>query len=268
MIASHPSISISRQCELVGIHRSGYYYTPATETELNLLLMRIIDEQYLATPFYGVGQMTAHLRRLGYRVNEKRIRRLLRLMGLEAVYPKPNLSRPGKGHTIYPYLLRGVDITEVNQVWSTDITYIPMARGFMYLVAVLDWFSRYVLSWEVSNSLETGFCIRALQQALDCYGPPRIFNTDQGSQFTSDDFTGVLKEAGVAISMDGKGRATDNVFIERVWRSVKYEYVYLQVPASGPELYQGLDHYFDFYNCKRPHSSHGIRTPYEIYYQK
>lgn len=242
------------------------YYRPATETEFNLQLMRLIDEQYLQTPFYGVAQMTAWLQRSGYPVNIKRIRRLLRKMGLEAVYPRPDLSKPDKEHTVYPYLLRGVQIREVNHVWSTDITYIPMARGFMYLVAVMDWYSRYVLSWELSNTLETSFCIHALQQALSKYGTPQIFNTDQGSQFTANSFTGVLKDKGIAISMDGKGRATDNAFIERLWRSTKYEYVYLEVPQTVPQLYKGLDRYFDFYNRHRPHSSLDRKTPEEVYH--
>src|SRR5690606_20675086 len=201
IITADAPISISRQCELLGLSRSSWYYEPATESELNLTLMRLMDEQYLHTPFYGVGQMRSYLRRSGYEVNEKRVRRLLRLMGLEAVYPRPNLSRANKEHTVYPYLLRGIDISSVNHVWSTDITYIPMQRGFMYLVAVMDWYSRYILSWELSNSMETGFCIAALERALEQYGPPVIFNTDQGSQFTSDAFTGVLKNQGIAISM-------------------------------------------------------------------
>lgn len=266
MIVTHPQLSIKRQCELLDISRSSWYYEPLPETEFNLSLMRIMDEQYLQTPFYGVCQMTAHLQRCGYAVNEKRVRRLLRLMGLEAIYPKPNLSRPDKMHTIYPYLLRGVAITSVNHVWSTDITYIPMAKGFMYLAAVMDWHSRYVLSWELSNSMESSFCVEVLQRALEKHGNPQIFNTDQGSQFTSNSFTGVLLDKGISISMDGKGRATDNVFIERLWRSLKYEYVYLDVPETGPQLYKGLDKYFEFYNRQRPHSSLKTRTPHEIYY--
>lgn len=257
-----------RQCELLGISRSGFYYEPQPETEFNLQLMRLMDEQYLCTPFYGVCQMTAYLRRLGYQINPKRIRRLLRLMGLQCVYPRPNLSRPDKAHKVYPYLLRGVIIGEVNQVWSTDITYIPMQRGFMYLVAVIDWYSRYVLSWELSNSMESSFCIDALQRALHRYGKPQIFNTDQGSQFTSDAFTGVLLENGIAVSMDGKGRATDNAFIERLWRSFKYEYLYLNPPENGLQLYQGTNHYFDFYNTERPHSALSEKTPQETYFQQ
>lgn len=268
MVASHPQISIQRQCELLDISRSGWYYEPLPETDFNLALMRIMDEQYLKTPFYGVRQMTAHLRRCGYEVNEKRIRRLLRLMGLEAIYPKPNLSIADKMHTVYPYLLRGIAITSVNHVWSTDITYIPMAKGFMYLAAVMDWYSRYILSWELSNSMESSFCVEVLQRALDKYGVPQVFNTDQGSQFTSNSFTKVLLDKGISISMDGKGRATDNVFIERLWRSLKYEYVYLDVPATGPELYKGLNRYFDFYNCQRPHSSLNCKTPKEAYYKQ
>lgn len=268
MVETHDQISIVRQCELLDISRSGWYYEPREETALNLELMRIIDEQYKRTPFYGVRQMTAHLRRIGYTINEKRIRRLMRLMGLEAIYPKPDLSRPDKRHKIYPYLLRGVAITGPDHVWSTDITYIPMQRGFMYLVAVMDWYSRYVLSWELSNSMESSFCVNALEHALSLYGKPQIFNTDQGSQFTSNVFTSVLLDKKIDISMDGKGRATDNAFIERLWRSLKYECVYLNVPQTGLQLYKDLEAYLDFYNSERPHSSLADKTPEEAYFQK
>lgn len=268
MVETHDQISIVRQCELLDISRSGWYYEPREETALNLELMRIIDEQYMRTPFYGVRQMTAHLRRIGYTINEKRIRRLMRLMGLEAIYPKPDLSRPDKRHKIYPYLLRGVAITGPDHVWSTDITYIPMQRGFMYLVAVMDWYSRYVLSWELSNSMESSFCVNALEHALSLYGKPQIFNTDQGSQFTSNVFTSVLLDKKIDISMDGKGRATDNAFIERLWRSLKYECVYLNVPQTGLQLYKDLEAYLDFYNSERPHSSLADKTPEEAYFQK
>lgn len=268
MVETHDQISIVRQCELLDISRSGWYYEPREETALNLELMRIIDEQYMRTPFYGVRQMTAHLRRIGYTINEKRIRRLMRLMGLEAIYPKPDLSRPDKMHKIYPYLLRGVAITGPDHVWSTDITYIPMQRGFMYLVAVMDWYSRYVLSWELSNSMESSFCVNALEHALSLYGKPQIFNTDQGSQFTSNVFTSVLLDKKIDISMDGKGRATDNAFIERLWSSLKYECVYLNVPQTGLQLYKDLEAYLDFYNSERPHSSLADKTPEEAYFQK
>lgn len=229
--------------------------------------MRKMDEQYLETPFYGVRRMTAWLQTLGYAVNEKRVRRLMRLMNLEAIYPKPNLSQRDSNHKIYPYLLRNQEINEVNQVWSTDITYIPMAKGFLYLTAVIDWFSRYVLSWELSNTLETGFCLKALETAFQ-QGKPLIFNTDQGSQYTSLEFTGFLEARSVQISMDGKGRALDNVFVERLWRSVKYECVYLRAFENGTELFAGLKNYFDFYNNRRLHQALNYRTPQQIYHSQ
>jgi len=226
--------------------------------------MRRLDEQYTATPYYGVRRMTACVRRQGWEVNEKRVRRLLRLMGLEAIYPKPKLSQPGQGSVIYPYLLRGVEIERVNQVWSADITYIRMARGWLYLVAVMDWFSRYVLSWRLSASLESDFCVEAVSAALR-RAKPEIFNTDQGSQFTSEAFTGRLKQRGVRISMDGRGRCLDNVFTERLWRSVKYEEVYLKDYQESSEAQRGLQRYFRHYNQERPHQALGYRTPAEIY---
>jgi putative transposase len=265
LVETDAQVSIRRQCELLDIHRSGIYYEPAPESALNLVLMRIMDEQHLQTPFYGVRQMSAVLQRKGYTVNVKRVRRLLRLMGLEAICPKPGLSKPAKGHSIYPYLLRGVQINAVNHVWSTDITYIPMAKGFMYLIAIMDWFSRYVLCWELSNTMDGSFCTDILKLAIARYGKPLIFNTDQGSQFTADAFVNILANEGVAISMDGKGRATDNVFIERLWRSLKYEYVYPNMPDNVPALYKGLEQYFRFYNNERPHSSLSNSTPEEIY---
>jgi putative transposase len=258
-------LSISRQCELLELSRSAFYYRPSAESDENLQYMRLMDEQYLKTPFYGVERMCAFLRSLNYDVNIKRVRRLLRLMGIEAIYCKPNLSKPNKEHKIYPYLLRGLKIDRPDQVWSTDITYIPMKRGFMYLVAVIDWYSRRVLSWRISNSLENGFCIDALNDALK-NGKPEIFNTDQGSQFTSKDFTGVLEKNGIKISMDGKGRALDNVFIERLWRSVKYEDIFLHSYENGAELYSGLQKYFEFYNKERLHSSLDWQVPDEIYF--
>ena len=253
-----------RQCELLGLNRATYYYRPARETVLNLELMRQIDEQYTAHPFYGRRKMTAILRRQGYDVNPKRVRRLMRKMGLEAIYQKPRTSKPEPGHRIYPYLLRNVRVTRPNQVWSTDITYIPMTNGFMYLTAVIDWFSRYVLSWQLSNTLETDFCIEALQQAL-AIGKPEIFNTDQGAQFTSLAFTAILDDASIDISMDGKGRAIDNIIVERLWRSLKYEDVYLNHYGSVPLLYTGMGNYFHFYNHERPHQSLGYRTPAALY---
>jgi putative transposase len=257
-------ISVRRQCELLGLNRSGIYYVPAVESELNLELMRRIDEQYLKTPFYGWPRMTVHLRRLGYRINHKRVRRLMLLMDLEAIYPKPKTSRPDKENEIYPYLLRDLVVSRPNQVWSSDITYVPMARGFMYLVAIIDWFSRYVIAWEISNSLDSLFCLNCLHQALD-KGRPEIFNTDQGSQFTARSFTSALKEAGVRVSMDGRGRALDNVFVERLWRSVKYEDIYLKNYETGHDLMDGMDDYFNFYNLERPHQGLGYRTPMEVH---
>lgn len=226
--------------------------------------MRLLDKQYLDTPYYGIRRMQWFLGQKGHQVNHKKVARLLRLMGLEAVYPKPNLSKANPAHKIYPYLLRGMKIERVNQVWSTDITYIPMAKGFMYLVAVIDWHSRFVLSWQLSNSLEVDFCLDALEASFQ-YGQPQIFNTDQGSQFTSTAFTDVLLGRQISISMDGRGRALDNVFIERLWRNVKYEYVYLHAPGNGKELWAGIHNYFIRYNYHRPHQSLNYLTPAQIY---
>lgn len=261
----HPEISIRRQCELIGLNRSTAYHQPVGESEFNLQLMRLIDRQYTRTPFYGWPRMTADLRRQGYSVNHKRIQRLMQVMGLQAIYPKPNTSKPTPGHRIYPYLLRELVITRPNQVWSTDITYIPMAHGFMYLTAVIDWYSRYVLSWQLSNTLDGQFCLVALRQALQ-QDTPDIFNTDQGAQFTAHAFTGTVLAAGVQVSMDGRGRALDNIFVERLWRSVKYENVYLMDYANGFALHDGLDDYFGFYNVERPHQSLGYRTPKEVHF--
>ena len=250
---------------MLGLNRSSYYYRPAPESDLNLKLMKLIDEQYLKTPFYGYRKMTAHLRRSGYLINFKRARRLMNLMGIQAIGAKPRTSIPKKGHKIYPYLLRDVEITRSNQVWSTDITYIPMRQGFMYLTAVMDWYSRYVLSWEISNTLEGAFCLDALDGALEKYGKPEIFNTDQGVQFTASVFTGRLKNAGIKISMDGRGRFVDNIFIERLWRSVKYEQIYLHEYETGFELMADLAGYFDWYNHERIHQSLNYQTPAEVY---
>jgi len=237
------------------------YYTPnPSEPPENLALMRCIDEQYLKTPFYGVPRMTWWLNEQGYGVNHKRVARLMRVMGLQAALPGPHTSRPHPEHLIYPYLLRGMTISGPGEVWCADITYIPMPRGFMYLVAVMDWFSRYVIAWEISNTLESDFCVAALTRALET-GRPRIFNTDQGSQFTSETFTGTLTRAEVRISMDGRGRALDNAFIERLWRSVKYEDIYLRDYADGGALHAGLTRYFRFYNHERPHSALDYHTP-------
>ena len=260
----HEGLSIRRQCELLGLNRSTLYYRGVGESEENLRLMRRIDEQYLRCPFYGSRRMTIWLRSLGEEVNRKRVQRLMRTMGLEAIYPKPRLSAGGKEHKIYPYLLRNVRVTRPNQVWATDITYIGLSQGFMYLVAILDWYSRYVLSWRLSNSLEETFCIEALEEAL-AWQCPEIFNSDQGVQFTSRAFTSRLEERGVAISMDGRGRVFDNIFIERLWRTVKYEDIYLRDYASVPELRRGLTRYFEFYGHERPHQSLDNRTPWEVY---
>ena len=260
----HPQLSVRRQCELVGLNRSTFYYRPAGESDLNLHLMRLIDKQYTKTPFYGWPRMTAQLRRQGYAINHKRVRRLMSTMGLQAIHPRPRTSAAAKGHKVYPYLLRKRRITRPNQVWSTDITYIPMLRGFMYLVAVIDWYSRYVLAWQLSNTLDGRFCLDALERAL-AQGQPDIFNTDQGAQFTALAFTSRLEAASIRISMDGRGRALDNVFVERLWRSVKYEHVYLHDYARVPELEKGLHEYFTFYNHERLHQSLQYQTPVEVH---
>ena len=263
----HPSLTIVRQCELIGLPRASYYRGAALgeETPENLHLMRLIDEEYTRHPFYGSRKMRDWLLMQGYAVNRKRVRRLMRKMGLVSVAPKPNTSRPAPAHKIYPYLLRGLQIERADQVWCADITYIRLAHGFVYLTAVMDWYSRYVLAWEVSVTMEEAFCVSALESALRRHGRPQIFNTDQGSQFTGESFTSVLKDAQVDISMDGKGRALDNVMVERLWRSVKYEEIYLKDYESVSELVAALRGYFDFYNHERPHQSHGGATPAEIY---
>jgi putative transposase len=264
---NHPRLSVRRQCELMGLSRSSVYYQPACETAENLHLMRQMDEQYLKTPFYGSRRMTVWLNRHGCAVNRKRVQRLMRLMGLEAIYPRPRTSIVNPSHKIYPYLLRDLAIIHPHQVWSTDITYIPMPQGFMYLVAILDWYSRYVLSWRLSNTLDGSFCLEALEEAL-ALGKPRIFNSDQGVQFTSLEFTGRLETAGIAISMDGRGRALDNVFVERLWRSVKYEDVYIKDYGSVVELETGLTEYFQLYNYHRPHQSLNYQTPAWVHFQQ
>ena len=263
---NHQGLSIKKQCSLLSISRSSVYYEAMGESPLNLNLMRLIDEQFLETPYYGARQMARHLRRLGYWVNRKRVCRLMQKMGLMAIYQKPNTSKPHPEHKIYPYLLRGLDITEPNQVWCADVTYIPMRKGFLYLVAVMDWHSRKVLSWRLSNTLDAAFCVEALDEALAKYGKPAIFNTDQGSQFTSLEFTQALKDAGVKISMDSKGRWMDNVMIERLWRSLKYECVYLHAFETGSEARKGIGKWIRRYNEERPHSSLDDRTPYEAYW--
>jgi putative transposase len=261
----HPQLSIARQCRLVSISRSGFYHRPAGETPLNLGLMRLIDTQFLEAPWYGSRQMARHLRREGCAVGRKRVRRLMAKMGLTPIYQRPRTTMPHPAHRVFPYLLRGMVVERPNQVWCADITYLPMRRGFLYLVAVMDWATRKVLSWRVSNTLDVEFCLEALEEALARFGQPEIFNTDQGSQFTSPRFTGVLQRAGVRISMDGRGRWMDNVFIERLWRSLKYECIYLHAFETGSELRAGLTKWIGYYNAGRPHSALKGRTPDDAY---
>jgi len=258
----------TRRCTLLDVARSTAYYQPAPVSDDDLRVMRLIDEIHLRLPFYGSRRVVDELETLGEPVNRKRVQRLMRLMGLQALYPRARTSRPGKGHKVYPYLLRGLDIQRPNQVWASDISYIPMAKGFMYLVAIIDWHSRRVLSWRLSNTLDADFCVEALEEALQRYGTPEIFNTDQGAQFTSEAFTGVLSDRNVAISMDGKGRWLDNVFVERLWRSVKYEDIYLHAYETPAALRAGLTRYFDFYNTRRRHRALGRRTPDAVYFDQ
>ncbi len=265
--STYDKLSIERQCALVSISRSCYYYTPQDESALNLRLMRLIDRQILETPFYGSRQMVRYLKRQGYCVSRKRIRRLMKKMCISAIYQKPNTSKAEPGHKIYPYLLRNMEVTKANQVWCTDITYIAMPRGSMYLIAIMDWHSRSVLSWRLSNTMYVSFCIEALEEALEKYGAPDIFNTDQGSQFTSFEWIDILNEHKVKVSMDGKGRWMDNVFIERLWRSVKYECVFLHALETGNALRKALGKWFDFYNLERPHATFDGQTPHEVYNQ-
>ncbi len=261
----HPVLSVTRQCALLGLPRASYYHRPRPKPAEDLRLMRLIDETYLAYPFFGSRQMARWLRRQGETINRKRVQRLMRQLGLEAIYRKPNLSRAHPGHRVYPYLLRHLAVTRPNQVWATDITYVPVQGGYAYLCAVIDWHSRCVLAWELSNTLDASFCVRAVQRALAAHGTPEIFNTDQGCQFTSAEFTGLLLARGVKLSMDGKGRCLDNVFVERLWRTVKYEEVYLKSYVSLVDAHAQLDTYFRFYNERRPHSALGAATPGEIY---
>lgn len=264
MEPGHPHLSIVRQCELLGLARSSYYYEPAPISEEDLHLMRLLDAQYTHTPFYGKRKMVNFLAEQGYHVDRKRVRRLMQLMGLETIYPKPRLSQPGEPMVRYPYLLRGMSIEHVNQVWSSDITYIRLAHGFIYLTAIIDWWSRFVLAWELSTTLETSFCLAALDQALSA-AQPEIFNTDQGVQFTSKDYTNRLLQSQVRISWDGRGRALDNIFVERLWRSVKYEEVYLKDYQTVSEARDGLNQYFRFYNHERYHQSLDYKTPFAVY---
>lgn len=277
-----PGLSVGKQCSLLSISRSSFYYEPKGESEMNLDLMRVIDKQFLETPFYGVRQMTWHLRNEQHLVNEKRIRRLMRLMGLMPIYQKPNTSKAAKGHKIYPYLLRGLRVDRPNQVWCADITYLPMRRGFLYLVAIMDWHTRKVLAWRISNTLEAGFCVDTLNEAIHKFGPPDIMNTDQGSQFTSFAWTNRLRSANVRISMDRKGRFLPsrdiaarypagqgiNIFVERLWRSLKYECVYLHAWETGSEARDGVRKWIEFYNHKRPHSALGGKPPAVVYWQR
>jgi len=265
IVRDHPALSLSRQCEVLSISRSSFYHAPKGESPENLALMRRIDELFLKYPFYGSRQMVRQLRREGVRVGRHRVRRLMRLMGLQAIYQAPKTSAPHPAHRIYPYLLKGLAIDRPNQVWCADITYIPVQRGFLYLVAIMDWATRHVLAWRLSNTMDARFCVEALEEALARYGKPEIFNTDQGSQFTSLDFTNVLKGAGAAISMDGRGRCMDNIFIERLWRSLKYEAVYLHELTDGFRAERVISEWIEFYNTERPHSALGDRTPAEAY---
>lgn len=261
----HPDLSLRRQSNLLSLNRSGLYTQKHPEKALNLALMRRMDALYTEMPYYGVRRMTEHLKDEGYRVNHKRVQRLMRLMGIEAIYPKPNSSRRNPRHPVYPYLLRNLAITRPNQVWATDITYVPMERGFLYRVAIMDWHSRYVLSWRVSNTLDTGFYLEALEEALGKYGKPDIFNTDQGSQFTSQAWTQRLSAEGIRISMDGRGRFLDNIFVERLWRSVKYEHLYITRHETVSQLKAGLTGYFTRYNHIRLHQALGYKTPAAVY---
>jgi len=270
ILRDHPDLSLSRQCRLLTISRSSFYYAPrhganGGESPENLALMRRIDELFLKYPFYGSRQMARHLRREGIEVGRHRVRRLMRLMGLEAIYQAPRTSQPHPAHRIYPYLLTGMVIDRPNQVWCADITYIPVSRGFLYLVAIMDWATRHVLAWRLSNTMDARFCVEALNEALARYATPEVFNTDQGSQFTSFNFTGALKDAGIRISMDGRGRCMDNIFIERLWRSLKYEAVYLHDLTDGFKAEQVIGEWIGFYNTERPHSALAGQTPAEAY---
>jgi len=264
---TYKSLSQKRQCLLLGVCRASVYYKPKPESKLNLNLLQKIDALFLEYPFYGSRKIQSHLKRDGYAISRHRVRRLMKKLGIEAIYQKPRTSTPNPEHRIYPYLLRDMKIEAPNQVWCTDITYIPLKKGFLYLVAIMDWYSRKVLSWRLSNTMDTGFCISALEEAIDLYGTPSIFNTDQGSQFTSTAFTDVLKKNQIKISMDGKGRWMDNVFIERLWKSLKYECVYIREFESGIQAQKEIGEWISFYNQKRPHSTFDGQTPNEVYNQ-
>lgn len=264
--SDNTKLSVYQQCLLLGLCRSGLYYTPHPRILTDELSVKLeIDKQYTKMPFYGVARMSEHLRNQGYIISDKRVRQYFKEMCISAIYPKPHKTTPNLEHKLYPYLLRGLDINRVNQVWSTDITYIPMNGSYMYLCAIIDWHSRYVLAWGISNTHDSEFCQELLKEAITKHGTPEIFNTDQGSEFTSNKFTSILLENKITISMDGKGRALDNIFIERLWRSVKYEYIYLTNPSDGIELYNGLSHYFAMYNTERLHQNLGYKTPQQVY---
>jgi putative transposase len=266
LVDDDAQLSQRRQCALLSLHRSALHYEPVAEAQEDLALMQLIDEQYTRTPFYGSRKITLWLVERGHLVNRKRVQRLMRIMGIEGLAPGPSTSRPHRAHKVYPYLLRGVDVVRANQVWATDITYIPMSRGFVYLVAIIDWYSRMVLSWRLSNTLDTRFCVDALDEALRRWGTPEIFNTDQGAQFTAAAWVDVLKAHGIQISMDGKGRCLDNIFVERLWRSVKYEEVYLHAYDDMTAAKEGLGRYFGFFNDERPHQALGYSVPSAVYF--
>ena len=259
------SLSIAQQCKILSIHRSGLYYKPCSESNENLTILRLLDEQYFKTPFYGVRKLTVLLNQQGFTINRKRVKRLMELMGWQTLYRYKSTSKPDKQNRLYPYLLKGLKVTRANQVWAMDITYVPMRKGFMYLCAVIDLHTRYVVNWSLSNTMTAEWCKHVAEEAMESHGTPDIFNTDQGSQFTSEVFTGIMKERNIQISMDGKGRAIDNIFIERLWRTVKYEYVYLHAVEDGVQLYDGLNKYFSFYNYQRPHQSLEYKTPGSCY---
>ncbi len=268
MIDRESRLSVNRQCQILEIHRSGLYYRPKVEKDENLEIMKLLDQKYFSTPFYGCRKLTSWLQELGYNVNRKRVKRLMRKVNWKTIYRQPKTTVVNKKHHKYPYLLKGLEINRKNQVWATDITYIPMAKGFMYLTAIIDLHTRYVLNWSVSNTMSAEWCAEVLQETIDKHGTPEIFNTDQGSQYTSEIHTKILKSNNIRISMDGQGRALDNIFIERLWRSVKYENVYLQAYTDGINLYKGLKDYFEFYNKERAHQSLGYRTPHQDYYKE
>jgi putative transposase len=265
MVKTDDGPSMRRQCELLAVNRSSLYYEPVEPDDEQLELMRLLDELHLKYPFYGKRKLTLELRRRGHAVNRKRVERLMKLTGIEAIAPKPSTSQPNEEHPIYPYLMRNLKVDRINQAWAADITYIPLSRGWAYLVAIIDWYSRRVLAWRLSNTLDSTFCVEALQEALERFGAPEIFNTDQGAQFTASDFIDVLRDRGIKISMDGKGRWLDNVFVERLWRSVKYEEVYLHAYTNVSEARAGLRCYMDFYNYERPHQALGYQTPAAFY---